>query len=109
MDYIDQKRIEANQLNVTVAYLLWLFLGYFGAHRFYCKKPHVVTILVLEIIGLISLFIVIGIIPLMIVLVWWVIDATKIQKWVSQYNLGLVEQFHLNAANKAYQPMPSNS
>lgn len=22
-----------------VAYLLWLFLGFLGAHRFYCRKP----------------------------------------------------------------------
>ncbi len=24
--------------SILVAYVLWFFLGYFGAHRFYCGK-----------------------------------------------------------------------
>ncbi|MCF6765997.1 TM2 domain-containing protein [Thiotrichales bacterium 19S3-7] len=104
MDYLDLKRVQAYQLNTTVAYLIWLFFGVFGGHRFYCKKSHAVTILILEIVGLLTAFMVIGIVPLLIVLIWWIIDAAKIQLWVNQYNLSLMERFDINngLTNKSF-------
>lgn len=47
MDYLDQKKLEANQKSVGVAYLLWFFLGGFGAHRFYLEKITSAIIMIL--------------------------------------------------------------
>ena len=32
------KRLEANKKTALVAYILWFFLGLFGAHNFYLKR-----------------------------------------------------------------------
>lgn len=59
----------------VVAWLLWLFLGAFGAHRFYLKKTGsavVMLILTLTFFGAV------------ISGPWAIIDAFFIQKWVHQ-------------------------
>lgn len=107
MNYLDQKRIESCQLNMTIAYLLWAFLGFFGAHRLYCKKPYGIAILILEIVGLFTLIVAIGIIPLFIVFIWWLIDSVQVFKWVNEYNLKLVEQYYLDSrVTNQYQAVP---
>lgn len=109
MDYLEQKKLEAHQLNITAAYLLWFFLGSFGAHRFYCKKPHAVTMLVLELIGWISAVFVIGFIPLMIVFVWWIIDAFKVNTWVKAHNLGMIEAYQTQKVSVNDQGLTLNA
>lgn len=55
----------------AVAWLLWLFLGLVGAHRFYLERPFS---------GTIQLFTAGG------VLVWWLIDAGRINGMVREHN-----------------------
>ncbi len=60
MIYIEQRAANEKK-SAGAAYLLWFFLGFLSAHRFYLGKP------VSAILQIISYFFVIG-------FVWWVID-----------------------------------
>jgi TM2 domain-containing membrane protein YozV len=74
---------EANKKTVLVAYLLWFFLGAFGAHNFYLKRTGVAVaqlILTLTIVGLV------------ISLVWVLVDAFLIPGWVRNQNNLLAAQ-----------------
>jgi len=57
-----EQRVTNDSKNAMVAYLLWFFLGWLSAHRFYLGKP------VSAILQIISYFVLIG-------FVWWFIDA----------------------------------
>ena len=68
---------EANKKTVLVAYLLWFFLGAFGAHNFYLKRTGVAVaqiILTLTIVGM------------LITVVWVLVDAFLIPGWVRNQN-----------------------
>src|SRR5438876_149124 len=68
---------EANKKTAVVAYLLWFFLGWFGAHNFYLGRTGVAVaqlILTLTIVGWI------------ITIVWVLVDAFLIPSWVRQQN-----------------------
>lgn len=56
-----EARVGNDGKNIVVAYVLWLFLGVFSAHRFYLGKP------VSAILQILSYFILIG-------FIWWVVD-----------------------------------
>ena len=71
----------------TAAWLLWFFLGAFGAHHFYLGRTKwgvayavgfvlswVLTIAIIGFLGLIALF------------VLWIVDAAKMSERVHQYN-----------------------
>jgi TM2 domain-containing membrane protein YozV len=71
---------EVNKKEIWVAYALWFFLGYFGAHNFYLRRTGVAVaqlILTLTIIGL------------MITFVWHLVDAFLIPGWVRRENNAL--------------------
>lgn len=68
---------EANKKTALVAYLLWFFLGLFGAHNFYLKRTGVAVaqlILTLTVVGMV------------ISLVWVFVDAFLIPGWVRNQN-----------------------
>jgi TM2 domain-containing membrane protein YozV len=74
---------EANKKTALVAYLLWFFLGIFGAHNFYLGRTGVaVTQLILSI----------TIIGIVITWVWWVVDAFLIPGWIRNQNNLLAAQ-----------------
>jgi len=81
-----------------VAYLLWFFLGMFGAHRFYMDQKHGVTMLVLTIVGILTGILVIGYLILLGVWVWWIVDAFSIHKWVAAYNLNIITELEKSHA-----------
>jgi TM2 domain-containing membrane protein YozV len=68
-----ETRVGNDGKNVVVAYLLWLFLGVFAAHRFYLGKP------LSAILQILSYFILIG-------FVWWVVDLFLIPGMVRHKN-----------------------
>ena len=47
-------RYDANKRSAVVAYLLWFFVGYFGAHRFYLN--HTVSGVVMLLLFFLSIF-----------------------------------------------------
>lgn len=72
--------------NIVVAYLLWFFLGVFGAHRFYAGRAgSAVGQIALYWGGLLLAVTFIGAIiglPMMGAwFIWWVVDAFKMQGW----------------------------
>jgi TM2 domain-containing membrane protein YozV len=74
---------EANKKVPVVAFLLWFFLGLFGAHNFYLGRTGVaVTQLILSI----------TIVGLIITWVWWVVDAFLISGWIREQNNQLAMQ-----------------
>ncbi|MHC5002590.1 MAG: TM2 domain-containing protein [Planctomycetota bacterium] len=68
----------------AVAYLLWFFLGSFGAHRFYMGRNGsglgMAGLFVGSIVG--SVFL-IGLIGFPILFGWWLVDAYLISKWLN--------------------------
>lgn len=79
----------------TVAYLLWFFLGGFGAHRFYMGRTG-------SAIGMVALFlgsmvgsgIMIGALGFLGLLAWWVADGFLMRKWFEEGTFaGASEQF----------------
>ena len=77
------KRLEANKKTALVAYILWFFLGLFGAHNFYLKRTGVAVaqlILSLTIVGMLITFF------------WVLVDAFLIPGWVRNQNNLLLAQ-----------------
>lgn len=77
---------QANRKSTGAAYLLWLFLGSFGAHRFYLGQTGTaVTQLLLLLLGWLPLFlgwVVLGI--------WLLVDLFLIPEIARQKNMELV-------------------
>jgi len=89
---LSQMRFHANSKSVGVAYLLWLFLGGFGAHRFYLGQTGTaVAQLILTLIGAITAIIGIGFVLLFIVGIWMLVDAFLIPGIVRNHNIQLAQ------------------
>lgn len=59
-----------------VAFFLWLFLGAFGAHRFYCgRNGSAAAQLILSLLGWLTYGLGIGVILLLVVGIWLVVDV----------------------------------
>jgi TM2 domain-containing membrane protein YozV len=70
-----------------VAYLLWFFLGEFGAHRFYMGKVgSAVAMLLIFLISIPLAFVFVGYFGLFAIFVWWIVDAFLIPGWVRTHN-----------------------
>lgn len=66
-----------------VVWLLWLFLGSVGGHRFYMGKTgSAITMLILSVVGWATTWLLIGFIPLAIVWIWDFIDLFLISGWL---------------------------
>ncbi|WP_220729186.1 TM2 domain-containing protein [Apilactobacillus zhangqiuensis] len=79
--------VENNSVSPVAAWLLWVFLGQFGAHRFLFEKPYAALMLTLEIIGWVTSVILIGFGFLSAVWIWWIVDAFSIQSWLKESRL----------------------
>jgi TM2 domain-containing membrane protein YozV len=74
---------EANKKTALVAYLLWFFVGLFGAHNFYLERTGVAVaqlILSLTLVGM------------LITIIWVIVDAFLIPGWVRRQNNLLAKQ-----------------
>jgi TM2 domain-containing membrane protein YozV len=70
-----------------VAYLLWFFLGEFGAHRFYLGKTgSAIAMLSILLISIPAALIIVGYVGLFAVFVWWIVDAFLIPGWIRTHN-----------------------
>jgi len=79
---------EASRKSTGAAYLLWFFLGSFGAHRFYLGRVGTgVAQLMLLLLGWLPLFLgwaVLG--------AWWVVDAFLIPDIARAENLRTIDR-----------------
>jgi TM2 domain-containing membrane protein YozV len=71
---------EMNKKEVCVAYALWFFLGYFGAHNFYLKRT---------VIAVVQLLLTLTIVGVVITFLWTLADAFLIPGLVRRDNYRL--------------------
>jgi TM2 domain-containing membrane protein YozV len=72
---------------MTIAYVLAVFLGAFGAHQFYLRHPGIaVTQLVLTVLGWLTAWLIIGWFLIVPVWCWVVVDLFLIPGWVRRAN-----------------------
>ncbi len=84
---------EAGKKSMAVSYLLWLFLGGFGAHRFYLGQTGTaVAMLVLSIVGVLTAIVGVGFLLLIPVWIWLLVDAFLIPGYVKSHNQRLLAQ-----------------
>ena len=84
---------QANQKSAATAYLLWFFLGFWGAHRFYCGKTG--TAIVYVSIASITLFLALitffisgagAFLTAWILWIWQLVDVFLISGWIREHN-----------------------
>lgn len=73
---------EANRKSVAVTYLLWLFFGVFGAHRFYAGSKGT---------GFIQLALLFSVVGWLVLIPWLFADLFLIPGIVREHNLDLIE------------------
>ncbi len=77
--------VNENPKTTMVAYLLWFFLGPWGAHRFYMgRKGSGFGMLGLMIGSIVLTAVAVGLIGFLAVFVWWVVDAFLLHKWLKE-------------------------
>jgi TM2 domain-containing membrane protein YozV len=74
---------DANRKSALIAYILWFFLGWFGAHNFYLGRKGV---------GIAQVLLTISVIGWFITFVWVLVDAFLIPGWVRRENNLLLMQ-----------------
>ncbi|MEZ5841349.1 MAG: TM2 domain-containing protein [Hyphomicrobiales bacterium] len=84
---------QANKKSVGIAYLLWFFLGPFGAHRFYLGAiGTAVVMLVITILSILFSVVGIGLIGFLIVGIWLLVDAFLIPGIARDKNNALISR-----------------
>lgn len=92
-----QMVFEENRKSVGIAYLLWLFLGLFGVHRFYTgRTKSAIAMLILTLTGA-------GVI---VSLPWWVIDVFRVPGHVNRHNLKTIEMLNSSTRMPAAPEIP---
>jgi TM2 domain-containing membrane protein YozV len=88
-----QMLYDANRKSTGVAYLLWFFLGGFGAHRFYLGQTGTaVAQLILFILGWLTLIVGVGLLLLIAVGIWLFVDLFLIPGIAREQNLRLADR-----------------
>lgn len=87
-----QMSYDARRKSTAVAYLLWFFLGGFGAHRFYLGRvgSGAMQLALLLLGGLLSIVLV-GFALLAALGIWWIVDAFLIPGIAREDNLALAD------------------
>lgn len=97
---------DARKKSLLVAYLLWYFLGPFGAHRFYLgRQGSAIAQLLVTIISVPLCFLLIGFIGLAVIGIWWLVDAFLIPAMAEEFNLGLISSI----SSSGYWRRPASS
>jgi TM2 domain-containing membrane protein YozV len=84
---------DAQKKSVGVAYLLWVFLGTLGAHRFYVGRiGTAIAQLLLTIVGVCTMFLGVGFFVAGCVGLWVLIDAFLLPGIIRMHNLELARR-----------------
>lgn len=89
---------DARKRSALLAYLLWFFLGFTGAHRMYSDRvPSGILQLLVHGIGWLTTPILVGWLFIAAWAVWWVIDAFLIPAWIRDYNLEVARRLSFSS------------
>ena len=92
-------RYDANKKSLLVAYLLLLFLGGLGLHRFYLKRTISAFIMVgILLISIPLSFVVIGFFGFLLLGIWYFIDLFLLPGMVTSYNNNLIDTLENNSS-----------
>lgn len=81
-----EQRVANSKKSVAVGYLLLIFLGFFGAHRFYLGSVGpAVVMLVMCVLMFLTIWIGIGLVFFVILGIWWLVDLFLIPGIVSSH------------------------
>ena len=84
---------ETGKKSAGVAYVLWFFLGGFGAHRFYCGRPGTAAAQIgLNILGWLTIWFGLGVVFLGALGIWLIVDVFLVGGWVRSYNAELISR-----------------
>lgn len=86
---------DIEKKSLLVAYLLWFFLGYVGAHRFYLGRPvSGFVMLALSAVTLVITLVSFGFLSFLWVVVglWWLVDALLIPGIVAGRNTRIADR-----------------
>jgi TM2 domain-containing membrane protein YozV len=86
---------DIEKKSLVVAYVLWFFLGYIGAHRFYLGRPFSgLIMLLLSGATLLLTFLSFGILGFMwfVVGLWWLIDILLIPGMAAGSNTRIADR-----------------
>lgn len=84
---------ESGKKSSGICYLLWFFLGGFGAHRFYLGRTRsAIAMLVISIVSWILIFVAIGALGFIVIGIWWIVDAFLIPGIVRDNNEALQQR-----------------
>ncbi len=87
---------ESNKKSTGIAYLLWLFLGMFGAHRFYIGETGTgIAILLITVCSIPLKFALIGFVTIFISVIWVFIDLFLIPSMVQKHNNQLAARLNI--------------
>lgn len=90
---------QAGKKSTGVAYLLWLFLGSVGGHHFYLKQNDAAFVMVaLAVFGWTTVAFVVGLLFLVPLAIWLLIDLFTIPSMVAKFNANLMAQLNAAAA-----------
>jgi TM2 domain-containing membrane protein YozV len=88
---IASMRYDANKKSTLVAYLLWFFLGWLGGHRFYLGATgSAIAMLIITIVSTLLVFFGIGLLGLLAIGIWALVDAFLIPGMVRNQNNELI-------------------
>lgn len=83
-------RFENEKKSGGIAFVLCILLGGWGAHRFYMKRPHAVTMLVITIVSIPLCLVFVGFFGLLAMWIWMIVDLFSVSSWVKEYNTALL-------------------
>lgn len=89
---------ETGKKSTGIAYLLWFFFGGFGIHRFYLGRTgSAIAMLIISIISWILLFAGIGLLGLIAIGIWVVVDVFLIPGISREHNQALMDRIEAQA------------
>ena len=84
---------DAKKKSLLIAYLLWWFLGSLGIHRMYDgRMASGLVMLVLFVVSLVLTFVAVGVLGLLVIGAWWLVDAILLPGMIESYNLRLIDR-----------------
>lgn len=93
---------ESNKKSTGTAFLFWFFLGGFGGHRFYLGRTgSAVTQLILALLGWTTIWFGVGLIFLIPLGIWLLVDAFTLSGMVQSHNNALMVRLNAHPTSPA--------